>query len=101
MIKTTWQRWSEKTAQLSTRERLLMLLVGWVILGFPFYSWWLEPSLLHWQQTKQQIREQTAQQQQTTAALEVLKARLQQDPNLAVRTELQATNSQLDRKSVV
>lgn len=95
MIRTTWQRWSEKTARLSTRERFLMLLVGWVLLGFPFYSWWLEPSLLHWQQTKQQIREQTAQQQQTSSALEVLKARLQQDPNLAVRTELQATNSQL------
>lgn len=96
MIKTTWQRWSEQAAiKLSTRERSLLLLAGCVLLGFPLYSWWLEPVMLEWQQTKQQIREQTMQQQQTTAALEVLKARLLQDPDLAVRTELQAVNNQL------
>jgi len=95
MIKITWQRWSEKTAQLSTRERLLLLLVGWVLLGFPFYYWWLEPSMQNWQHAKQQLREQTALQQQTSAALAVLQARLQQDPNLALRNELQATHSQL------
>ena len=77
------------------RERCLLLLAGCVLLGLPLYSWWLEPVMLEWQQTQQQIREQTMQQQQTTAALEVLKARLLQDPDLAVRTELQAVNNQL------
>jgi len=80
MIKTTWQRWSEQAIKLTIRERSLLLLAGCALLGLPLYSWWLEPVMLEWQQTKQQIREQTTQQQQTTAALEVLKARLRQGP---------------------
>lgn len=95
MMQTRWLRWAEQVAQLTTRERVLLLLVGWVIIAFPLYAWWLEPAMLHWQQVQQQIREQTAQQQQASAAIAVLQARLQQDPDRAVRTEMQVVNNQL------
>jgi MSHA biogenesis protein MshJ len=95
MMKTRWQRWSAKTLKLSLRERVLLLIAGCSVLGFPLYSWWMAPAVLQWQQTKQQIQQLTLQQQEAGSAVTVLQARLAQDPDLAVRTELQTVNSQL------
>lgn len=95
MMKARWQRWSEKTLELSVRERALLLLAGCAVLCFPLYSWWMAPAVQQWQQTRLQIQQLTQQQQESNSAIAVLQARLVQDPDRAIRDELQTVNSQL------
>ncbi len=90
-----WRLCADKIQALSVRERVGVLLVGWVLIIFPLYFWWIEPVIRHWQQAGQQIREQQLQQQQSEAALRVLQARLQQDPNQALQQEIFAVSNQL------
>lgn len=95
MSKNAWPRWSENVSQWSLRERILLLLAGCALLALPFYAWLLDPVVLSWQQTKQQISEQRSVLQEKTAAIEVLNARLQKDPDQALHVELQTVNNQL------
>jgi MSHA biogenesis protein MshJ len=94
-MKMAWQKWADEIVKKTRRERVLFLLVGWVVVGFPLYFWWIEPTLLQLQTTKKQTQTLTIQQQESAAALAALNARLQQDPNQALRLDLQTTNSQL------
>lgn len=97
MSKLNWLVLSEKMMQRSPRERIGFLLVGWVMVGFPLWFWWMQPTLMQWQKTKQQVVEQQVQLQQMNAARDILNARLQQDPDQAVRQELQAMTLRLQQ----
>lgn len=90
-----WRQCAEKTLKLSLRERISLLLVGCVLISFPAYFWCIDPIMQQWQQTGQLIHEKQLQQREAEAALMVLQARLQQDPNQALRQELFATSNQL------
>lgn len=92
-----WQRACAWVAALSTRERVLLLLTGLLLLLLPAHSLWLEPEWLSYQKLLQREQELSQSLQLQQQANQASRSRLLDDPNQALRGELGTLEQQLQQ----
>ncbi|GGA96092.1 type II secretion system protein GspM [Agarivorans gilvus] len=94
-----WHRWQAIYAELSLRERVLILLTGVVLIVLPSYYFMLEPSMQQQQQAERELAQAKISLAETEQLIELSKLKLRQDPNqtIAIKlSQLQSNLSQLD-----
>lgn len=92
-----WQRWQGLFAELSLRERVLILLTGLVLIALPSYYFMLEPSMLNQQQAERELAQTKISLTETQQLIELSELKLRQDPNQATALQLSRLQSQLSQ----
>ncbi|MGL4249506.1 MAG: type 4a pilus biogenesis protein PilO [Aeromonas sp.] len=96
-LKAQWQAWGQRIAVLSTRERVLILLTGLVLLGAAGVYGWLDGAVTRLQQDRMALS--AIERDLEIMELENLgkQARLKRDPNQGVREQLAQVEADLSR----
>lgn len=96
-LQARWRQVNERVIQLSMRERMLLLGVGLLLIGWLFGHFWLQPVQRRIQGDQQRLA--SVQRDIDIAHLEVegRQQRLLRDPDSDVRDQLKAVESQLQR----
>jgi len=98
-MRSAWQQWSEKFAQMSMREKLLISFCGVVAVVFGLLTLVVEPVYLSNQQLNRQISNIQLSNQQLEADTLVMQAKLNKDPDLELDKQLKQLMSESQQSS--
>ncbi|UPW18007.1 hypothetical protein M0C34_17500 [Agarivorans sp. TSD2052] len=92
-----WSHWQARFAALSLRERILILCVGLVVVGFPAYYLWLEPALIKQVKAEKEFVQLSKALDDNQQLIAFSKNKLREDPNTEINAELKHWQSQLSQ----
>lgn len=90
-----WQALSQRYAELTVRERVLVLATGAFLIAFLLYFLWLDTIWQQGAKTEKEIAKVEQNNQQLSLQLKELKSALKRDPNEGIRKELTEFKQQI------
>lgn len=90
-----WRQLGERVARLSTRERVMVLVTGLVLLLLPLGEYWIGPALEHQAQSRERLETLTRDAEMVRLGIEGRKARLARDPDAEVSRDINQSRERL------